>query len=254
MRATWIGVVLLIPFYCFGALLWTPLFNVAAFLPVYLSIMLGLSWVIVRANDALKIAWLKKGAEATEIWRFLDPTDPQNQCEIELIPATGEKWIPNSPPRTKPTFYEIYGSPALPPCVAIRGGTRTLSAEEAEEIRRVVDQGRYAAWKPFATIFFLAVLSAIFFDSASEHLGALLFALVFLIVAALNSITMVRQLYANSRLSRDLRQRLVKDVGRKEILPRSRLEWTVNGDPAPWREIGSQPSPQARSTHQLPEA
>jgi hypothetical protein len=76
MRATWIGVVLLIPFYCFGALLWTPLFNITAFLPVYLSITHGLGWVIVRANDALKIAWLKKGAEATEVWRFLESDRP----------------------------------------------------------------------------------------------------------------------------------------------------------------------------------
>jgi hypothetical protein len=138
--------------------------------------------------------------------------------------------------------------------VAIRGGTRFLSSEEAEEIRRVVDQGRYVAWKPFATILFLAFLSAIFLDFASQSQLALLFALSMLTAAGWNLTTMVSQLYSHYRISYDLRQGLVKNVGRTEILPRSRLDWTVSGDPAPWREIGSQPSSKARSTHQLPEA
>lgn len=255
-RVIWLVTVGLIPFYCVGTLIWTPLQNPGVTLPVIFGSIFAVGWLITQANHSLQIQWIKMGAEATEVQRFPDPADPQGKGEIELTPSTGEVWIPNSSGRKKPIFYEIYSPPAPPPCVALWGSRRSLSEDEADELRRIIAGARKAALVPLPLAALCAVIALVFLVPQSRNGMSMILGIGVCGVTIWEFARMGRKLLSLHPYAKDLRTGQVVDVGqvdkqgRVEMLPNARVMWTANGVPAPWRDVAAT----AASAHQLPEA
>ncbi|MGV3615470.1 MAG: hypothetical protein ACO1SV_09075 [Fimbriimonas sp.] len=229
----WGIAIAIIPFYCAGVVAYLPTGDS----PVAMGMLFGsIVLVGVLVAQAKEVFGRRSGAvsTATEVERFQDPVGGQ---VTEVIVGAGEVHSRDGQPVTKAETVEVFVPAAAPASVAARGGERRLSGEEAKELAEIIRAAKRKVRNEIPLPLFVLVLmtNRIVSFPNDNGLSFLAWGLgALMIFSVFNSL---KSLFSARQMQKDAAEGTVEGGDDRELLPHSRLAWTVKGEPASWRSL-----------------
>lgn len=218
----------------------------------------GLALAILGTRDYVSRSRALRGDLADGVVRrFSDGTDWFEALPVSRrilaasAPGVAERW------ETAPEWAKVADVPGTadlarewlePVADDLRAGTRALTPEEQEEIRRYARRAWRRPLLPAVglTLWLCMPLAAFLLGGRCDGILSIFQAGWLAVMTVVADIALARGLRLSRRLSRDADAGMVgvlnadggEDSAWAEVLPHAGLVWTEEGTPAPWRRAG----------------